>query len=154
MEGVKWHALSIDEVLRLLHSSYKGLEDVEAKNRLKKQGFNILNEESKETAAHILLRQLHNPLVYVLLISSLIAFLLGKWIDGSVILCVVVLNSWIGFAQEYPASRMIKQLASLVPHESTALRSGHKCLLSATHLVVGDVIVLQPGDKVPADLRL
>ena len=100
------------------------------------------------------MRQFRDPLIYVLLGSTLLAMLTGKFVDGLVICGVVVLNAIIGFLQEYRASQAIKELSAMIPTEVTVLRGGAKRRVAATELVPGDVVVLESGDKVPADLRL
>jgi Ca2+-transporting ATPase len=95
-----------------------------------------------------------NPLIWVLLAASVLAVALGKVTDGLVVLAVVVLNSLIGFVQEYRASRAIEALQGMVPENVTALRDGRKATVAASALVPGDVVLLASGDRVPADLRL
>ncbi len=153
-EDITWHALPIENVFKKLDSSEKGLNSSRAKQRFKEYGINILQVKTSETAPLILLRQLKNPIVYVLLLSTILAFALKKPIDGSVILSVVILNTFIGFVQEYRANRIIRALSALMPHKATVLRDGNQKLISASHLVPGDVVFLQAGDRVPADMRL
>jgi Ca2+-transporting ATPase len=149
-----WHSLSIEDVFEKTNSSESGLNFSESKQRLKKHGLNILEIKASETIPRILLRQLKNPIVHVLLISTLLAFSLKKITDGTVILSVVILNTIVGFIQEYRANRIIRALSALMPHKATVLRCGQQKLIPASHLVPGDVIFLQAGDKVPADVRL
>jgi magnesium-transporting ATPase (P-type) len=153
-EDFAWHSLTTEDVFKKTGSSDKGLNSNESKKRLKKYGINVLQTKTSETIARILLRQLKNPLVYVLLLSTLLAFSLKKVIDGSVILCVVILNTVIGFIQEYRANRIIRALSALMPHKATVLRDGDRKLIPTSHLVPGDVVFLQAGDRVPADMRL
>lgn len=153
-EEFKWHSLTIKDVFEKLGSSEKGLNFSESKKRLKQYGTNLLQIKTSETILHILFRQLKNPIVYVLLLSTVLAFSLKKVVDGSVILSVVILNTIIGFIQEYRANRIIRALSALMPHKATVLRDGDPKLIPAHHLVPGDVVVLQAGDKVPADIRL
>ena len=154
VEDFAWHSLTIEDVFEKLGSSDQGLNSNESKTRLKKYGINVLQTKTSETVARIFLRQLKNPIVYVLLLSTLLAFSLQKVIDGSVILSVVILNTIIGFIQEYRANRIIRALSALMPHKATVLRDGDQKLISASHLVPGDVVFLQAGDKVPADMHL
>jgi len=149
-----WHSLTTEDIFEKIGSSEKGLNSYESKKRLKKYGINILQTKTSETIPRIFLRQLKNPIVYVLLLSTLLAFSLNKVIDGGVILSVVILNTIIGFFQEYRANRIIKELSALMPHEATVLRDGDQKLISASHLVPGDVVFLQAGDRVPADMRM
>ena len=102
----------------------------------------------------MLWRQIHNPLIYVLLGSAALALLMGKPTDAGVVLGVVILNTAIGFIQEYRAGQAIAALADLIPDTASALRDGVRISLPAVQLVQGDIVFLQSGDKVPADLRL
>ncbi len=153
-EEIKWYALTDEEVLKKTASSQKGLNSSESKKRLKTYGENIFQIKNSETIFCILFRQLKNPIVYVLILSGLLAFFLKKNVDGVVVLSVVVLNTIIGFVQEYRAHRIIKALSALMPHKATVLRNGDPKLLPSHYLVPGDVVVLEAGDKVPADIRL
>jgi Ca2+-transporting ATPase len=150
----EWHSLTTEDVFAKIGSSAKGLSAGEAKKRLKEHGINLLQIKTSETIPRILLRQLKNPVVYVLLLSTALAFALRKFVDGSVVLGVVILNTIIGFIQEYRANRIIKALAALMPHKATVLREGKQKVILASHVAPGDIVVLQAGDRAPADLRL
>jgi magnesium-transporting ATPase (P-type) len=102
----------------------------------------------------LLLHQLHHPLIYVLLATAGITLLLREWLDASVIVGVVVANAVIGYLQESRAERALEALKRLLTPTATVYRAGHKVVLLAEQLVPGDVVFLQGGDKVPADLRL
>ncbi|MDC0710633.1 HAD-IC family P-type ATPase [Stigmatella sp. ncwal1] len=149
-----WHALAPEAVLERVHSSVEGLSDTEAQQRLEQHGPNILKRESQNGPWRVLFRQINNPLIWVLLGSAVLAVALGKVTDGMVVLAVVVLNTLIGFIQEFRAGQAIEALARMVPETVTALRGGAKVSLAAEQLVPGDVVELASGDKVPADMRL
>ncbi len=149
-----WHEQPAETVLEALEAPRHGLGSDEARRRLELHGPNVLPRAKGPGVAALLWRQINNPLIYVLLASALLALLMGKLVDGLVVLGVVVLNTLIGFFQEYRASRAIAALVEFVPETATALRDGHRADLPARDLVPGDVVLLQSGDKVPADLRL
>jgi Ca2+-transporting ATPase len=149
-----WHAVPAEEVYDQLSTRPGGLRSEEAARRLERYGPNVLPARDGGAAFRILLRQIHDPLIYVLLASTGLAMFAGKVLDGLVILGVIVLNALIGFIQEYRASRAIKALSTMVRSEATVLRDGEKETLSSARLVPGDVVLLHSGDKVPADLRL
>ncbi len=149
-----WHALEKEEVCHQLNTSLSGLEEKEAQKRLQEFGPNLLRQAHEETLLRILWRQLHNPIVYVLLFSTAMALLLGKIADSLVVFTVVVLNTIIGFIQEYRAHTTLKALTSLIPHKTMVLRAGHTKSIHSSHIVPGDVVVLEAGDRVSADLRL
>lgn len=149
-----WHALPTEEVRDRLDTPETGLTSEEAARRLAQYGPNELPRVKDREALKIIVRQFKDPLIYVLLASTALAMLTGKFFDGLVICGVVVLNALIGFVQEYRASQAIKALSGMVPLQATVLRDGQRQTLPSSQLVPGDVVVLQSGDKVPADLRL
>ncbi|MCC5830293.1 MAG: HAD-IC family P-type ATPase [Phycisphaeraceae bacterium] len=149
-----WHALSADEVLEELDASRDGLSDSEASARLEAVGANEIPRTRGESIWLLIARQIHNPLIYVLLASGALALLMGKTIDGAVVLGVVFLNTLIGFVQEFRAGRAIESLMGMVSEEATARRDRRDVRLATRELVPGDVVLLQAGDQVPADLRL
>ncbi|MBS0647178.1 MAG: HAD-IC family P-type ATPase [Verrucomicrobia bacterium] len=153
-DNTAWHTLAMEEVFKKMGSSQEGLDAAEAKQRLKEYGPNSFQTQNSETAIRIFFRQLRNPLIYVLMCSAFFALALGKYTDSLVILSVVFLNTLIGFIQEYRANRIIRALAAMVPHKSIVIRQGEQKHLLSSQIVPGDVVFLQAGDYVPADLRL
>lgn len=153
-ESDDWHLLSIDEVSGVLASSTEGLRFDEARERLARYGPNQLREGRKSSAWRRLLLQFHNPLIYVLLATAAVTGLLQHWVDTGVILGVVIINAIIGFVQESKAEKAIEALKQMLAPSAIALRNGKKASVSAADLVPGDVVLLQGGDKVPADLRV
>ena len=153
--GREQAALPAGEVLEALGvSAEEGLGEAEVRERLEEFGRNVLAKGSGEGVLKLLWRQVHDPLIYVLLASAILAFALGDVVDAGVVLAVVVLNALIGFAQEYRAGKAIEALASMVPASATVVRDGHRLSVSAEGVVPGDVVILEPGDQVPADARL
>ncbi|MDP8939219.1 MAG: HAD-IC family P-type ATPase [Actinomycetota bacterium] len=150
----KWHSLSSGTALDELETRDDGLSAEEARKRFEQVGPNVLQRSSGDGVLKLLWRQINDPLIYVLLASSALAIALGKIVDGSVVLGVVVVNTLIGFVQEYKAGKDIEALTSLVPDETTVLRDGKRTSVEAPQIVPGDVILLESGDKVPADGRL
>jgi len=149
-----WHAQPPEAVLAALGTTRQGLSTSEAQARLERYGPNLLARSKGDTVWTLLWRQINNPLIWVLLASAALAIVLGKPLDGSVVLGVVVLNTLIGFVQEYRAGQAIQALSAMVPDNAIVLRDGGKHTLPAAELVPGDVVLLASGDKVPADLRL
>jgi magnesium-transporting ATPase (P-type) len=152
--AVAWHALPVQEALSRLSSSETGLSSAEARNRLDQYGPNALPRPKGDSALKLLWRQIDNPLIWVLLASSVVAMAMGKVVDGGVVLGVVVLNTIIGFIQEFRAGKAIEALIEMVPETATVVRDEARVTIAAAELVPGDVVVLQSGDKVPADMRL
>jgi Ca2+-transporting ATPase len=149
-----WQSEEVSAVFSRLESSEQGLSSKQAAERLTLHGPNALQHTSGDSPLKILWRQINNSLIWVLLGSSAVAVALGKITDGLVVLAVVVLNSIIGFIQEYRASRAIEALRDMVPEFASAMRDGQAATIPVAGLVPGDVITLASGDKVPADVRL
>lgn len=149
-----WHALPTDKVLEALETSEEGLSAEEARERLDEHGPNRIPRTKGDSIWVLAGRQIHNPLIYVLLVAGVLALLMGKTIDGAVVLGVVLLNTLIGFVQEYRAGRAIESLMHMVSEDAVVYRDGKRKTIPAEELVPGDVVVLQAGDKAPADLRL
>ena len=149
-----WHQLPMDEALSRLHTSTEGLSVDEAARRLQQHGPNQIPAARGAGFWLRLLRQFHNALIYVLLISAVGTALLGYWLDTAVILGVVVINAIIGLVQEGKAEKALTAIRDLLAHQAVVLRGGLRRTLEASVLVPGDVVWLQAGDRVPADLRL
>jgi Ca2+-transporting ATPase len=149
----QWYQLETDEVLKQLDTSKTGLTSSESKVRQEKYGYNELKFKKRSPLIRFLL-QFHNSLVYVLLACALITLILGMWTDATVILLVVVLNTIIGFIQEGKAEASIEALQKMMAPDCTVIRDGQEQKIPARDLVPGDIVVLEGGDRVPADLRL
>ena len=148
-----WYQLSAEQTFEALEASNVGLTSSEAKARLEKYGYNELKFKKRGPLVRFLL-QLHSPLIYVLLVASLVTAILGIWTDTAVILGCVILNVIIGFIQEGKGEAAIEALTKMMVLECTVLRDGEQKVIPARELVPGDVVLLEGGDKVPADLRL
>ena len=149
-----WHALDSAEVMTRLRTSHDGLGDEEVKHSLAKHGPNRLPEPKKRGPLLRFLVQFHNLLIYVLLVASGVTAMLGHWVDTGVILGVVVVNALIGFVQEGKAENALRAIRRMLSPQAMVLRAGRRVTLPAEELVPGDMVLLQSGDKVPADLRL
>ena len=149
-----WHSAGIEDVLKDLQVSLAGLQSEEAARRLETFGPNLIKRYRRDSVLVLIWRQINSPLIWVLLVSAVIAMALGKITDGAVVLAVVVINTIIGFLQEYKASRAIEGLVSMVPETAVVLRDNREFALPVAKLVPGDVVVLAAGDKVPADVRI
>jgi len=152
--SARWHALSVAESLSGLESSAGGLSSAEAATRLATHGPNRLTPVKPPSMLHRFAAQFQNVLIYVLLAAAAVTAALGHWIDSGVIAAVVVLNAIIGFIQEGRAEQALAAIRSLLSQQATVYRDGVRMAIPAEHLVSGDVVFVQSGDKVPADLRL
>lgn len=151
---VAWHALSPDDVMARLQTSRTGLSNDEAERRLHQYGPNRLPQPRRRGPLMLLFAQFHNVLIYVLLAAGVGTALLGHWVDAGVIFGVVLINALIGVLQEGKAERALDAIRQMLSPGATVLRDGHKHEVPADRLVPGDIVLLQSGDKVPADLRL
>lgn len=143
------------EVVLLLETDAEdGLSPAEAADRLERLGPNALPRVRRHSPMVRFLLQFHHPLLYILLVSAAVTALLGKPVDASVIFGVVVINALIGFIQESRAERALEALVTMVLTPATVVRGGEKLRTSSTAAVPGDLVLLESGDKVPADLRL
>ncbi len=150
-----WHALSSKEVVSSLKTnSEKGLDELQAKKRIVKYGKNEIREIRKKNLALIFLRQFKSLLVYVLLVAAIVSFIIGHSLDAFVILVIIIINSVIGFIQEYKAEKIIQKLKKSLDYKVLVLRGGKQREISSKFLVPGDIILFNEGDKVLADCRL
>jgi magnesium-transporting ATPase (P-type) len=150
-----WHAIAVDETIRRLKSDpSQGLTRDEAARRLTKYGPNRLPEGSKRGPLMRFLLQFNNILVYVLLAAGFIKLMLGLWLDASIITGVVVINALLGFIQEGKAEKALESIRNMLSSEARTLRDGETRIVAAEELVPGDIVLLESGDRIPADLRL
>jgi magnesium-transporting ATPase (P-type) len=150
-----WHHHPLNELDQLLEtSSDKGLDDLAVQERQMLYGTNRLTPAKSTSPILMFLLQFHQPLVYILLAAAIITFLLGEWVDSGVIFGVILINAIVGFVQEIKALKAVEALAKSMQGNATVIRGGHKSVVPASELVIGDQVLLQSGDKVPADLRL
>ncbi len=151
---VKFHALSACEALKKLGSSERGLSEEEARARLARFGANALREKKRESALTMFLSQFTDLLIIILVIAAVISGFLGEWLDAYAILAIVALNGVIGFAQEYKAEKALEAIKKMAAPKARVVRAGVERRIEARDLVPGDVLVIEEGDRVPADCRL
>jgi magnesium-transporting ATPase (P-type) len=149
-----WHTLSKDEVIKQLQSSTEGLSEKDAVDRLKTVGPNRLPEPARRSVIMRFLQHFQNILIYVLLGAAVVTALLDHLIDSVVILAVVFINAIIGFLQEGKAEKAMESIRAMLAPRANVLRNGERQSIDGASLVPGDVVLLEAGDKVPADLRL
>jgi magnesium-transporting ATPase (P-type) len=150
-----WHAVAADEVIRRLDTNAQsGLSATNVQQRLEKYGHNRLPEGRKQGPFKRFLLQFNNILVYVLLGAGFVKLMVGLWLDASIILAVVVLNALLGFFQEGKAEKALDSIRNMLSAEARTVRGGETRLVPSEDLVPGDIVLLESGDKIPADLRL
>jgi len=151
----KWHRLAIDDALQRLDVDPKvGLSSEDVSQRLAKYGPNSLPQSKRRGPLLRFALQFHNPLIYVLLVAGIVTFGLKDYIDAGVIAGVVIINALIGFIQEGKAEKALDAVRAMLASHATVVRNGEHLEIEATELVPGDVVLLESGVKVPADLRL
>ena len=148
------HAVASDAVLVALKSSPHGLSHSEAMARLEKYGRNSLPQAKPPGLKTVFLRQFASPLIYVLVAAALLSLMIKEWSDAGFIAAVLCINAVIGTFQEYSAQRAASALQELVSSHCRVLREGDTYEINAQELVLGDIVLLESGDKVPADIRL
>lgn len=149
-----WHSLQASQVIKELDSSAKGLTDHEAQKRLEKFGANELKKQKKESLLIRFIKQFNNLLIYILLIAAFTTFLMNHLIDSIVILLVVLVNALIGLIQEGKAQKALEAIENLLSPKTTVMRDGKKKKINSTQLVIGDIVHLEAGDKISADMRI
>ncbi len=154
-KAITWHALGADQVIgRLDTDPTTGLDASEASRRLTQYGPNRLPEGKQRGPLMRFLAQLNNVLVYVLLGAGFVKLMVGLWLDAAVILGVVIINALLGFLQEGKAEKALDSIRNMLSAEARTIRSRETRLIPAEELVPGDVVLLESGDRIPADLRL
>ncbi len=154
MKNKQIYNLASKEVLKKFDTSFQGLLEGEAEIRLQKFGPNKLTEAKTESLLMIFLRQFKSPLIYVLLLAALAVFFTSDISDGFVIIFVIFFNAVIGTIQEGRAQNTLLALKKMTQTDASVIRGGRETIISSEELVLGDIIVLREGDKVPADARI
>lgn len=149
-----WHTLTVDETRAAVQTSNEGLSEDEATKRLAQYGPNRLAPPKKRGPLQRFLAQFHNILLYIMLVAAVVTALFDHLIDSGVLLAAVLINAIIGFIQEGKAESALDAIRTMLSPHATVIRDGRRYEIDASQLVPGDIVVLNPGDKVPADLRL
>ena len=148
------HNKKIEQVLKELKATAKGLSQAEAEERLKQYGLNEIKEGKKVSPWEIFIGQFKSVVIWILIAATVISAFLKEYIDAIVIMVIIVLISVLGFIFEYRAEKAIEALKKMASLKATVIRDGQKKEIDSKHIVPGDIIVLETGNKVPADARL
>ena len=149
-----WHTKTTQEIFDLLRTNEHGLRGEEAARRLKEYGQNTLPEAKVDSIITIFFRQFQSPLIYILLVASMVVFAMQEIIDGLIILVVLIFNAVIGTIQEGKARNTLLALKKFVETNATVLRDGNERIIPDVEIVPGDILILQEGEKVAADARV
>lgn len=154
MSNVQWHQIESKQVIQTLTTSMEnGLSDQEAALRLRQHGENELIEKNEISPMTLLLGQFKDFMVLVLLGATLISGLLGEYSDAITIIAIVIMNAVLGFIQEYRAERSLRALKEMSAPSAKVIRQGKMIEVPAAELVPGDIVILESGDRIPADVR-
>ena len=150
-----WHHLEINEIEQTYETdSAKGITEDEVEKRTEQFGKNEITKQKQQSALIRFMLQFHQPLIYILLGATVVTIFIGEYIDAAVIFAVVMLNAIIGFIQESKALSAIDSLSKSMTTQAVVVRNGNKKKIEAADLVPGDLVLLESGDRIPADLRL
>jgi Ca2+-transporting ATPase len=153
--SVAWHAIKQEEVLETLHVPIEtGLDDQEVAKRLEQYGHNELAERPGRTFLQKLWEQINSFVIWLLIIAAVISAILGDWVEAGAILLIVVLNAIMGIIQESRAEASLAALKKMSAPEAQVLRGGHRVMIPTRDLVPGDIVYIEAGNFIPADLRL
>ncbi len=144
---------SSDSAEELKTDLERGLSEEESAKRLETDGPNLISS-NRVLAWQIFIRQLKSPFIYLLLAAALLSFALANWVEGLMIILFIVINTALGFFQEYRSEKTVKLLSTLISWDSKVIRGGKEKIIPTEELVVGDIVVLSTGDKISADARL
>ncbi|MEM5872589.1 MAG: HAD-IC family P-type ATPase, partial [Candidatus Aenigmatarchaeota archaeon] len=151
---MQWHTMSVEAVLESLGTNKKGITNIDAEARLKHYGLNKLKERKKRTALIIFLEQFKSILVLILVFATLLSLYLRLYIDATAIGLIIILNAFLGFYQEFKAEKAIDALKKLTVSKVTVIRDGSHYEVPVDKIVPGDIVILEEGNRVPADVRL
>ena len=154
LQGTAWHAMDVDAAIAALDTSREGLDETQVARRQAEHGRNELPTPPAPHPLRRLLAQFNNALILFLLGAAVVSALLAHWLDATVIVAVVVINALVGFIQEGRAEQALLALRSMLAPSARVLRDGKREKIAVAELVPGDIVLLEAGDRVPADLRL
>lgn len=150
---MNWHVLPHSETARLLNTTPSGIDHTTASLLLNEHGKNEIIDKKKKTILQMLLHQLLDFMILILIIAAIISGILGDLTDTIIIIAIVIINAFVGFIQEYRAEKAMEALKNMVPNHAHVIREGKKTDISAADIVPGDVVILESGNNIPADVR-
>jgi len=151
---MEWWSKSSEEVIEALSSSKEGLSEKEAKKRLAIHGLNDIPKRMEKSAISLFFSQFKDPLLLMLLAATIIAYLTGSIEEAIIIICILLIDSLLGFFQEYKSELALRKLCKYIRYWSKVLRDGNLLHVDTRYLVPGDIVLIETGDRIPADLRL
>jgi Ca2+-transporting ATPase len=154
MNQREWYRENVADIMKFFNSGARGLTDNAVSENRSKYGQNTLNVESKRGVLSIIVNQLNSPLVYILILSSILVMILGDYVDAAIIFIIVVVNTIVGAIQEGRAENTLDALKKVIKSYANVIRNGEEVTIEDTELVPGDIVILKDGSLVPADARI
>ncbi|WP_201776600.1 HAD-IC family P-type ATPase [Allosalinactinospora lopnorensis] len=149
-----WHAVETAEAIDVLDSGPEGLSTADSERRIQRYGPNVLEDLKPPSAVVVFVRQFRSPLIVILLVAAAVTLVFQEWIDAGVIAFVLLLNATIGFVQEHKADAAVRALMEMAVPRARVMRDGRELEVDGRELVPGDLVLLESGARIPADLRL
>lgn len=149
-----WHSQKPEAIYETLKTGPRGLSDAEAEKRLRENGANELQKQAKRGLLAMIWEQLKDPMILILIAASVLSFVLNEVLEGGVIIIIVAINAIISIVQEKKAEASLEALREMTAAQAIAIRQGEERIVHASDLVVGDVVLIEDGSMVPADIRL
>lgn len=150
---MNWHLLSISKISQLLDTKPSGLDSLIASERLCEYGKNEIEDKKKKTILQMILHQLTDFMILILIVVAIVSGILGDLTDTLIILAIVIINATVGFIQEFRSEKAMEALKNMVPSFARVIREGNTLEIAAAELVPGDVVLLEAGNIIPADIR-
>ena len=148
-----WHSQKPEAIYETLKTGPRGLSDAEAEKRLRENGANELQKQAKRGLLAMIWEQLKDPMILILIAASVLSFVLNEVLEGGVIIIIVAINAIISIVQEKKAEASLEALREMTAAQAIAIRQGEERIVHASDLVVGDVVLIEDGSMVPADIR-
>jgi len=150
----EWHTMQADDAINALGSTHDGLSETDAQAKLAEHGLNEIARKKKNNPIRLLVRQFSSFLILLLAVAAFFSFAIGRSVDAMVIVVIIIANGLLGFAQEYKAERAVDSLKKMMAPKAMVMRGGKQREINANHLVPGDIVLLEEGCNVPADVRV
>ena len=151
---MKYYTMSEEEVLKELNSTPEGLNDQEVKKRQEEHGLNELPRKKQESVLKLFISQFQNPIELILVITVIVSFLLKEYVDGIALILIIAIDVIMGTYQEWKARKDAEALISMIRVTSKVIRNGKEYEINSNEVTVGDILVLESGDKIAADARI
>ena len=151
---MEWYKINNDDVIKKIKSDINGLTSSEVKKRQERDGLNVLPKEEKDGPIKIFLSEFKDPIIWLLLVAIIFSFIVNEYMDGFAILFIVLIDAILGTVQEWKASKSAEALENLITVKVKVLRDNKEQEVESSDLVIGDIVLLEPGNKVSADMRI